>query len=715
MSVKPEHDQASAWNDAYMREISARRKQEADQLNRSFEAKYEHIRGPLVRLYDRRAELHKDLQNLVASIKSYEAEQEHLGLDWDAAHAALNARFEEEDRMLAARERERVEANGHGRPSPSHGTSAQQSGGWTSINGSQGRKDITRDGEEISGGNYRHAEDGTNGKTLPYRVNGNGFEMDESDPSLAGRRPLKPKQLQQQPPQRHSLPGFHSEISRGMSRLKPDFGSCLVFSHIQDSPVDAKGRSPSGRRSLPGVRAHSQAPEPANPADLREINRETLELKNDGTVYTEPPMYAGVPLQRITPEHEYWDPDWLPLEDHIQPQLDAWQQKLDKLRQDKLAVRHTVFLANRQVNRGQAIIDFLRGPNPEFHPYQYVGKEMMAKFYKTFINYDTMFRLINVHEELKKFDLDITPLEWLRQRMYEVATAQGDKFNLSKYTHDLYHDIKLKVLREKHGFGNIGRPSGYKVGEKNPEKGKAKLKREQMGMGGRRKGRRSIGQVDMDDTQSLDGYPQQPQQEFLDPLTPRLQKRPRIEDLPPMLPHPPPMPSQQMVAPLMPPSAPGPVVDDLEHDGWSSTDSFSAGTISHLDWRIHQIKTPQHLTNPEVTQYWTFKKDSRIFEHQILHDISSGVVWGKYDERVNFDLKLDDIVEIQYASDSPRIAVLLRGPERSHVLAQFKRERTKRRFLAFSRKQGVSLAKTTATHLDDTWASMKSEEFVADK
>lgn len=702
MSVKPEHDQAPAWSDAYLRDHAARRKQESDQMNRAFESRYEHIRGPLVRLYERRADLQKELQSLLASIKAFEQEQEALGVEWDAAHHALGARHQEEERQIAAaRERERAEANGHGRPSPSHGgVGAPQTGGWTSINGNQGRKD-PREDDEIPVGNYRHVEDGANGKSLPYRVNGNGIEMDESDASLAGRRPLKPKQLQQQPPQRHSLPGFHSEVSR-------------------DSPIDAKGRSPSGRRSLPGVRAHSQAPEPANPQDLREINRDTIELKNDGTVYTEPPMYAGVPLQRITPEHEYWDPDWLPLEDHIQPQLDAWQQKLDKLRQDKLAVRHTVFLANRQVNRGQAIIDFLRGQSPEFHPYQYVGKEMMSKFYKTFINYDTMFRLINVHEELKKFDLDITPLEWLRQRMYEVATAQGDKFNLSKYTHDLYHDIKLKVLREKHGFGNIGRPSGYKVGEKNPEKGKAKLKREQMGMGGRRKGRRSIGQVDMDDTQSLDGYPQHPQQhqpEFLDPLTPRLQKRPRIEDLPPMLPHPPPMvQQQQMVTPLMQPApAPGPVVDDLEHDGWSSTDSFSAGTISHLDWRIHQIKTPQHLTNPEVTQYWTFKKDSRAFEHQILHDISSGVVWGKYDDRVNFDLKLDNIIEIQYASDSPRIAVLLRGPERSHVLAQFKRERTKRRFLAFSRKQGVSLAKTSAVHLDETWTNMKSEEFVADK
>ncbi|KAI0162868.1 hypothetical protein BJ166DRAFT_280212 [Pestalotiopsis sp. NC0098] len=53
-------------------------------------------------------------------------------------------------------ERERAESNGHGRPSPAHAAvAAQQGGGWTSINGSHGRKDVGRDEDA-----YRHAEDG---------------------------------------------------------------------------------------------------------------------------------------------------------------------------------------------------------------------------------------------------------------------------------------------------------------------------------------------------------------------------------------------------------------------------------------------------------------------------------------------------------------------------------------------------------------------------
>jgi hypothetical protein len=460
-----------------------------------------------------------------------------------------------------------------------------------------------------------------------------------------------------------------------------------------DSPVKSERRSPSGRRSLPGARSHSQANDTPNPVDQIEINRDTLALKHNGTVYTEPPMYAGVPVERITPEHEYWDKEWVPLEDHLKPQLEQWQTKLDKLRQDKGAVRHTVFLANRQVNRGQAVIDFLAGPSPEFHPYQYVGKEMMSKFYKTFINYDTMFRLINVHEELKKFDLDITPLEWLRQRMYEVSTAQGDKFNLSKYTHDLYHDQKLKLLREKHGFGNIGRPSGYKVGEKNPEKGKAKLKREQLGLTGRRKGRRSIGQVDLDDTQSLDGYPPQPPEEYLNPVTPRMQKRQRIEMGGPM--GMPPMQHVQQELTPQPEQPPHPIpeFDDLDADGWTSSDSFSAGRISIVDFRVYQIKTARMTTSPEVTQYWTWKSDKALFEHQVLRDVHPHVSWGVYQKHVNFDLRLTEIVEIQYCPDSLKVVIISNDTERGTILALFRRERTKKRFLTFLRKKSVALVK----------------------
>lgn len=449
----------------------------------------------------------------------------------------------------------------------------------------------------------------------------------------------------------------------------------------------SKTKSPPSRKSLPSAKGSVPLTEnPTLPISAgQEITRDKLVFKDDGHVITEPAMYAGIPLERIDHNHPYWDPEWEPLEAIIQPQLDKWKEKLDQLRRSNESPRHTIFLANRQVNRGQSVIDFIK--DESWHPYQFVGKDMMGKFYKTLVNYDTMFRLVNVHEELKKFDLEVTSLEWLRQRMYDIAEAQGDKFNLSKTMHDLYHDASLKYLREKHGFGNIGRPSGYKL-NKDPEKAAAKkfkqeakqeanqeIKQESGSI--RRKARRSIGQVDPDDTPSIDDMQrglEQPQSEPLEPVTPRLQKRQRIE---PVL------------------TVEEPEDDDLEHSGWTSTDSFSAGRIMHLDWRVYQIKTRALTTSPEVTQYWTWKQEKNLFEHQVLRDVHPKVTWGFYQKPINFDLSLEEIIEIKYAPDSQKIIVYITDEKRGNTLAYFKRERTKKRFLSFAKKKGIKLAKST--------------------
>lgn len=459
--------------------------------------------------------------------------------------------------------------------------------------------------------------------------------------------------------------------------------------------LDMKLRSPSGRKSLPGPKpSGTPSKDHADIDDGCEITKAVSALRDDGTIITAPPMFAGCPLQKIDDKSDFWDIEWQSLESIIQPQLDKWKEKLVGLRQTPDAVRHTVFLANRQVNRGQAVMDFLADKESPFHPFQFVGKEMMAKFYKTFINYDTMFRLINVHEELKKFDLDVSPLEWLRQRMHEIATAQGDRFSLSKTVHDLYHDPKLKYLREKHGFGNIGRPSGYKLGEKAPDRGPSKGKaRRDVSVGDgsvRRKGRRSIGQVDSEAPSpelamqqayqmQLPGPDQIAAQAMasMDSAAPRLPKRARLDELPlPVLPHPEPE-------------------EDLDFSGYTSTDSYSSGRIMHLDWRIYQVRTRAMTTSTEVTQYWTWKNDANKFEHQVLRDVQPKVTWGIYQRPLNFNVTLDETVEIQYAKDCPKIIVVTKNEKRGNVLAQFKRERTKKRFLSFAKKKGVKLATTS--------------------
>ncbi|KAI8960156.1 hypothetical protein F5Y11DRAFT_273649 [Daldinia sp. FL1419] len=675
------------------------REKEDVRMKQEYRILADQLRAQLVQLYDKKSQLQHELQAVEGDIEHHEKQQERLASEFDDSEARLASRRRAEDEareLYFVRDREDVASKENVRPKSSNGTRRQPSrdiqpqvngAGWTSINGSRRRS--RREEEEeppadpgnlLSSIYHNPVEEpeSLNGRSMPLRssnsrgrpglaLNGLTTETnaDIPDSHPAGRakdRPLKPKQ-------RHSLPSLPAATRSPSGR--PPIPELLNEIHTKPS---------SGRRSLPSAKGSVPPTERSTPVpmDVQEITRERLALRDDGNVVVEPAMYAGIPLERIDKGHPYWDPEWEPLETIIQPQLDKWREKLDQLRRDSQSIRHTVFLANRQVNRGQSVINFLK--DGEWHPYQFVGKDMMNKFYKTFINYDTMFRLVNVHEELKKFDLDMTPLEWLRQRMYDIAEAQGDKFNLSRTTHDLYHDASLKLLREKHGFGNIGRPSGYKLREKDPEKAAAKKVKQESTGSVRRKARRSIGQVDPDDTPSIEdmqkGFEQS--QEVLDPVTPRLQKRQRLEP-----------------APLPPPPKPEPEEDDLEYSGWTSTDSFSAGRIMHMDWRVYQIKTHDLTTSTEVTQYWTWKPEKGLFEHQVLRDVHPKVTWGFYQKPINFDLAVDEIKEIQYAPDSQKVLVSVSDEKRGSVLAYFKRERTKRRFLSFAKRKGIKLVKST--------------------
>ncbi|KAI2609169.1 hypothetical protein GGR54DRAFT_643658 [Hypoxylon sp. NC1633] len=711
MSAKKETSRQD-WNEMekdYWNTTKYNREREDNSAKQEYGRSQDELRTRLVTLYDTKLRLQQEMQLVTVDIAKFEEQQEILAKSFEELRANTLIRRQADDRtkeewFIRAREESGYKENARPKSSAGRHPSARDipsqpngAAGWTSINGARrrGRRDEEEEPPADPGNllssiyhNPVGDADSVNGRVMPLRSssnrarpgpssNGVPSEMDTNgtEGSPAGRskdRPLKPKQ-------RHSLPSFPA-ASRSLNGKPPG----------PEASRQTKTRSPTGRKSLPSAKGSLPPTENSTPipTNFQDITRDKLHFRDDGKVMTEPPMFAGIPLERIHKEHPYWDREWEPLEDVILPQLDKWKEKLEQLRRTPDAVRHTVFLANRQVNRGQSVIIFLR--EEKWHPYQFVGKEMMNKFYKTFINYDTMFRLVNVHEELKKFDLEVTPLEWLRQRMCDLYEAQGEKFNLSKTTHDLYHDANLKLLREKHGFGNIGRPSGYKLRNRDPDKA-AKIKQESTGSV-RRKARRSIGQVDPEDTPSVEDVQRGPDQlllEHFDPVTPRLQKRQRLEPAPPKV-----EPEEE---------------DDIDFNGWTSTDSFSAGRIMHLDWRVYQIKTRELTTSPEITQYWTWKPERSAFEHQVLRDVHPKVTWGFYQKPINFDVSVEEIKEIQYAPDSQKILVLVKDENRGNVLAYFKRERTKKRFLSFAKKRGVRLVKSTRVQLENIWETMESK------
>lgn len=407
-----------------------------------------------------------------------------------------------------------------------------------------------------------------------------------------------------------------------------------------------------------------------------EITKDILVLQHDGVVYTEPEIMRGVPVARIGPDHPYWEQDWKTVEDAIRPRLEMWEGKLKVI----LREQKNRFLANRQVNRGRTSMDFLQ--NGIIHPYQFVAKRWMTP---GFVNYDTLFRFAQVLEELPKFGIDCTPLEWLRQRMHELYLEQGDQFNLARTVHDLYHDPKLKALRVKCGFGNIGRPSGIKTGAaRRPTaatKG-SKIKGEDddsPAPAGEKKGKRKRRRQSLEDA-----------------LQPRgVGKKPRLD---------------QNGTPITQPAESFDDLDaaDFEHDGYTTHDSYSKDGVMKIDWRVYQIKTAKRTTNPGHTQYWHWvntaqegtpndDKVEQLFEHQVLRTVSPPG-WGVYKEPLDFHLRLKELKMVEYASGCNKVVVHtlpIPGVEyRGNVLAAFKRVRTVKRFLSFLRKKNMTLIKT---------------------
>lgn len=455
-----------------------------------------------------------------------------------------------------------------------------------------------------------------------------------------------------------------------------------------------------GRKSLPNLSAKNQEnPEPKGdlmpPSEDVEmvqpvvdvgpdITKEGLHIRDNGVEFTEPEIMRGVPLERITPDHPYWDPKWEEVEAMIQEKLEGWKQKLAQcLEQGK-----NRFLAGRQVNRGKTILDFLQ--KTDFHPYQLVSKKFITK---GLVNYDTIFRLAQVVEELPKLNVDVTPVEWVRERMHELYEKQGDNFNLAKVIHELYHDPKLKALRLRAGFGNIGRPSGVKKGM--TTKG-GTLRPKDANPTPSKKRRRTSGSK-----LKVEG-----EDEELEPSSrpsSSSSKRPRMGTG-----HLPTPDAEQKFDDGIrsPGDSDRPIaskeedvnVDDEEDEGYTSTDSYSGDKVMSIDWRITQMKTQEHTTNPGHTQYWHWVSDKTgaHFEHQVLRTVQPPS-WGVYKEPLDFHLRIRELGKIQYTREPGCTKIIVhtqltegveyRGPLQVH----FKRPRTLNRFLAFvHHKMGVA-------------------------
>ncbi|KXH53486.1 hypothetical protein CSAL01_05352 [Colletotrichum salicis] len=391
------------------------------------------------------------------------------------------------------------------------------------------------------------------------------------------------------------------------------------FTNDTATPVGGQSRSGSRDKSFAeGSTATDETDE-----DMTPITKANLLLKHDGKFFTHPECMAGVPLNKIDRTHEYWDPAWPDIVPMIEPTLQSWRDKLQTaLEKGQTSMK---FQLGRQVNRGETILKFLS--DADFCPYQLVGKKYMMT---RLVSYDTIFRLADTLRTLEGFKtLDITPLEWFRQRLQELIILDGPDFNLAKTVHDFYHDSNAPPTSE------FARQSKKLMTAKIPGK---------------------------------------------------------------------------------------PKDQDLSFDGFTDTDDYSGDHIGQHDWALNRIKSRLNSVSTGVTQYWHWIPDNgeQIFEHQVLAE-SDTLTWGIYAKPVNFHLELEHIQELKWATDTSKVIVVCKdgvvispdGEPRGDLLAEFKRDRTKRRFLVFCRKKGIELIKVEADVIQKAWDAYDSPDVPA--
>ncbi|CAN8096570.1 unnamed protein product [Discula destructiva] len=378
-----------------------------------------------------------------------------------------------------------------------------------------------------------------------------------------------------------------------------------------------------------------------------EISNETLHLEDDGKVFTAPEIMRGVPVEPISPTHPYWDKNWEPVETSILAKLSEWQAKLAECLATQPKKR---FLAQRQVNRGKTILEFLQ--NGPIHPYQLVGKKFISK---ALISYDTVFRLAQVIEELPKFGVNVDPVAWLRERMHQLYSEQGESFSLSRTVHDLYRDPKLQFLRNRAGFGNIGRPCGVKKGMTSKYPGGIRPKDPRLPPPPRakRNGPALENKSASKKPRNENGTASSSPCDKSEPVSPRVQQAIGLD----------------------------------ADEGYTSVDSSSGEVISDWDWHIDQLKTDTSQPGQSYKQYWHWvnRATKPYFEHQIM---TKDGKWKVFPEPHNFHLYPHEIEKIQLCiPDCLKMiihTVPVEGvPHRGRILVQFKRLRTMQRFLSF--------------------------------
>ena len=475
----------------------------------------------------------------------------------------------------------------------------------------------------------------------------------------------------------------------------PAPGNFTAANHRGFPPSNQRTTPPMREIHTPPIRSVEHSPQPMelkSDTPLTEINRDNLILRHDGNTYTYPQCMVGVPVGKIHPGHPYWEPDWKDVRAEIMDAREKWQQKhqaaIDaEARNEKTG--SSKYQIGRQVNRGTKIIEFL-DDEKQISPYQLLGKRFMHSSKGGITSYDTLFRLCETLSELSKFHLDVTPVDWLRQRLHELMVEKdsgGERnFNLPKTVHDFYHDPKLSALRHKHGYKNIGRPSGQTKGPGG---------RQSMGStngGSPMASKKRKSEASYMSSSRENSY-------FDSPLGNQM----IIHDEGPFL-------AARSQLAKRPKNTPSPPSNSVADEGFSDKDSVMEEPLTREDFRLLQVQSRLHASSTKDMQLWSWDPEARKLEHRVLKH-TKPLEWGTLKESPDFSISLNKVAEIQYDAYTKRAYVNLPaekdtsasvGVQRSQgdLMVEFKRARTLRRFVAFCESMKVPLVELSAGSLD---------------
>lgn len=515
-------------------------------------------------------------------------------------------------------------------------------------------------------------------------------DVEAADPSPPPHKsPVGAEPVQMPTPQEPKEQSFSSSAYTAAPVFPPIFAPAgAVAPPGGFTPANVRSRPPSRDILTPSAASAEGSPRPMpQPSSdpLEEITAENLVLRHNGIVYTYPDIVEGVPVGKIHQGHPYWELGWPCIKSLVEPQLESWREK------NAAALQATArgeggsakFQTGRQVNRGVRILEFLE--TGDISPYQLLAKRFTHTGKGAITSYDTLFRLCESLSELAKYNLSVTPVDWLRHRLHEIMMEKGPGFNVSKTIHDFYHDPKLSALRAKNGYKSIGRPSGYRTAQGNGTP---------QGSSKKRKSTHSRASTPRETPPAVPS----PSAALNGVLSPTPTQRSPGEPDVPFEGHPHKRPKHDSPAPTS-------VRGDSAAAEYSETDSWSGAPLARGDWRLYQVKTRVFTSNTEVTQYWNWKEKERLFEHQVLKD-SDPVSWGVHREPIDFHVRLDDIVEVRWSVDALQAHLVMSkygaarakqdGLPRGDVMAAFKRERTIRRFLDFCRDRKLRTVEVSA-------------------